>query len=42
MQRYPLACKQTRGAVDVIGGRGMVKSFDLQAVIFIPCAGTHV
>ena len=30
------------GALNIIGGNRMVKSFDVQAIVFIPLAGTNV
>jgi hypothetical protein len=42
VQGHPLSFKQSLGALDIIGGGSMVKSFNLQAIVFIPPAGTYV
>ncbi len=42
MQGNPLSFNQTLGAFNIIGSNRMVKSFYLQAMVFIPEAGTDV
>ena len=42
MQGYPFAFHQPLGACNVIGGSGMVKCLDLQAIVFIPLTGANV
>ena len=42
VQGHPLSFNQALGALNIIGGSSMVKSFNLQAIVFIPLAGTDV
>src|SRR5690349_21342924 len=42
MQGYALSFNQTLGALNIIGGSCVVKRFKLQAIVFIPLAGTDV
>ena len=42
VQRHPLSFDQALGALNIIGGSRMVKGFDLQAIVFIPLAGTYM
>src|SRR4051794_23790007 len=42
MPGNPLAADQPLGAFNIIGGDGMVKGFQLQAMVFIPLTGTDV
>src|SRR5215510_6825048 len=39
VQGNPLSLYQPLGALDIIGGGGMVKRFNIQAIVFIPLAG---
>ena len=38
----PRSFDETLGTLDVVGGRGMEKGFNLQAVVFVPLAGSAV
>ena len=42
LQGHPLAFHQALGALNIIGSNRMVKRFHLQAMVFIPEAGTDV
>src|SRR5260370_7131207 len=42
MQGNPLSFNQTLGALNIMGSNRMVKRFYLQAMVFIPDAGTDV
>ena len=42
VQGHPLSFNQALGALDIIGGSRMLKRFNLQAIVFIPLAGTDV
>ena len=42
MQGHPLSFNETPGTLNIIGGNRMVKRFYLQAMVFIPDAGTDV
>ena len=40
VQRHAPSFSQTRGALNIIGGNGVLKGFNLQAIFLIPRAGT--
>ena len=42
VQGHPLSFNQALGALNIIGRSRMLKSFNLQAIVFIPLAGTDV
>ena len=42
VQGHPGSFKQALGAHNIIGGRSMVKGFNLQAIVFVPCAGAYM
>ena len=42
MQGYALALNQPLGALDIMCGSGMLKSFNFEAVVFVPLAGADV